>query len=169
MYQGDKVKKKQPTLYMLCGIPGSGKSTFIANHLTGIPYISSDYYLEKWAKEEGKTYEEIFGERVNQAIVEMGKDLQLMCAMGSDFVWDQTNINKNTRMGKLTRVPSQYKKVAIAFDVGLDVALERNSKRIRSIPEHIIRNMHEQFEWPRFEEGFDSILDAATFTKKDKS
>lgn len=157
--------KKQPIMYMLVGIPGSGKSTFIKEHLTGIPYVSSDYYIEKWAAAENKTYNDIFQNVAKKAQTEMYKDVDLMIAMKKDFVWDQTNISKEIRKKKLDKIPDLFRKVAIYFDVPADVAIERNNKRDRSIPEFVIRQMSGNFEYPTLEEGFTDVVDANIFER----
>jgi predicted kinase len=46
---------------------------------------------------------------------------------------------------------------AVFFDVPLDVCLERNRKRDRSVSEEIMRKMAEKLKPPVFEEGFEKI------------
>lgn len=157
--------KKQPIAYMLVGIPGSGKSTFVREYLSNIPYVSSDYYLEKWAKERGTTYNDIFMNEVKNSQAEMYKDLDIMIAMKNDFIWDQTNIDKKTRAAKLKKIPDFYRKVAVYFPVDLEVAKSRNAARNRSIPSHVIESMHDKFEIPTLDEGFDTIVDGVSFDK----
>jgi predicted kinase len=46
---------------------------------------------------------------------------------------------------------------AVFFDVPLEVCLERNSKRDRSVSEDVMRKMGEKLKPPVFEEGFAKI------------
>ena len=46
---------------------------------------------------------------------------------------------------------------AVFFDVPLDVCLERNSKRDRSVSEDVMRKMGDRLKPPIFEEGFTKI------------
>jgi predicted kinase len=50
-----------------------------------------------------------------------------------------------------------YEVQAVFFDVPLDVCLERNSKRDRSVSEDIMRKMGEKLKPPAFDEGFSKI------------
>ena len=51
-----------PVAYILIGLPGSGKSTWIRNNQTKDDFvvISSDDEIEKYAKSQSKTYSEVF-------------------------------------------------------------------------------------------------------------
>jgi predicted kinase len=50
-----------------------------------------------------------------------------------------------------------YEVQAVFFDVPLDVCLERNSKRDRSVSEDVMRKMGDRLKPPIFEEGFTKI------------
>src|SRR5271157_215797 len=50
-----------------------------------------------------------------------------------------------------------YEVQAVFFDVPLDVCLERNRKRDRSVSEEVMRKMAERLKPPVFEEGFAKI------------
>ena len=40
---------KQPKLYMLIGVPGSGKTTWAKEQMLDCAYISTDKYVEEYA------------------------------------------------------------------------------------------------------------------------
>jgi predicted kinase len=46
---------------------------------------------------------------------------------------------------------------AVFFDVPLEVCLQRNSQRERSVSEDVMRKMAEKLRPPVFEEGFEKI------------
>jgi len=55
-------------LYMLVGVPGSGKSTWVANQKFEDAIIaSSDAYIDTVAAKSGKTYNEIFSRAIGYA------------------------------------------------------------------------------------------------------
>lgn len=149
------MPKGNPVMYMMVGLPGSGKSTHVRK--IGAPFVSSDYYIEKWAKEQGKTYNEIFKESVKQAMNSLREDVEFMLSHDGSFIWDQTNLTKKVREERLSKIPAHYKKIAVVIDAPINVCLERNQKRDRSIPEHIIKSMYMTFELPSLDEGFDEI------------
>lgn len=156
------VVKPKKTAYIMVGLPGSGKSTWRFDKLkyTPIPtgIVSSDDHIEDAAKKRGTTYNDIFKDYAKTAMYLMHRDLENFISEGMDIIWDQTNLNVKSRAAKLAKIPDDYEKVAVVFCLPLEKCLQRNAKRERSIPDHIIRNMHESFEMPTFEEGFDHIL-----------
>jgi predicted kinase len=50
-----------------------------------------------------------------------------------------------------------YEVQAVFFDVPLEVCLERNSQRDRSVSEEVMRKMADRLKPPVFEEGFEKI------------
>jgi 5-methylcytosine-specific restriction protein A len=53
-----------PKCYQLIGVPGAGKSTWLnsQNWIEGMEYVSTDHHVHAYAKEQGKTYKEVFEE-----------------------------------------------------------------------------------------------------------
>jgi predicted kinase len=148
-------------LVMLCGVPTSGKSTYV-NKLLAMTYwknsvvLSTDYYVEFYAKEQGKTYNEVFDEHIKEATQMMDKLLKFAIDQGKDIIWDQTNLTAGTRKKKLRRLPPEYHRGVIYFEVSLEEALERNNHREgKFIPKDILKRMWHQFEIPTVSEGFE--------------
>ena len=146
---------------MLCGIPTSGKSTYV-DKLLAMDYwknsvvLSTDYYIEFYAKEQGKTYNEVFDEHIKEATQMMDKLLKFAIDQGKDIIWDQTNLTAGTRKKKLRRLPPEYHRGVIYFEVSLEEALERNNHREgKFIPKDILKRMWHQFEIPTVSEGFE--------------
>lgn len=152
-----------PELVMLCGIPTSGKSTYVKK-LKKIDYwkdavvLSTDNYIEEYAKRVGQTYNEVFDDVIPDATREL--ELQLIMAKdkGKNIIWDQTNLSIKTRKNKLRKIPSFYARGVIYFEVSLEDALERNKHREgKFIPESILKRMWHQFEIPTHNEDFDYV------------
>lgn len=146
---------------MLCGVPTSGKSTYV-NKLLAMTYwknsvvLSTDYYVEFYAKQQGKTYNEVFDEHIKEATQMMDKLLKFAIDQGKDIIWDQTNLTAGTRKKKLRRLPPEYHRGVIYFEVSLEEALERNNHREgKFIPKDILKRMWHQFEIPTVSEGFE--------------
>jgi tRNA uridine 5-carbamoylmethylation protein Kti12 len=148
---------------MLCGIPTSGKSTYV-DKLLRLDYwqnsvvLSTDYYIEFYAKQQGKTYNEVFDEYVKEATKQMDELLQYAIKNNKHIIWDQTNLTTGTRKKKLRRVPPEYHCGVIYFQLSLEEALERNNHRKgKFIPKDILKRMWHQFEVPIIEEGFEYV------------
>ncbi len=150
-------------LIMLCGIPTSGKSTYVKK-LKSMKYwenavvLSTDNYIEEQAKRLGMTYNEIFDDTISDATRELELQLNMAKDKGNDIIYDQTNLSKKTRRKKLSKLPSYYRRTAVWFQIDLEEALKRNKMRDgKFIPESILKRMYHQFEVPTYDEEFDFI------------
>jgi tRNA uridine 5-carbamoylmethylation protein Kti12 len=150
-------------LVMLVGIPCSGKSTFV-NELKKIPYwenavvLSTDAYIEKQAQRMGMTYNQIFDDVIDSATRQLEIDFIQAKNDGRDIIWDQTNLTIKSRRKKLSKLPSNYRRGVVYFEISLEEALERNKHREgKLIPEDILKRMYHQFEIPTIAEGFDYV------------
>lgn len=151
-------------MYMLIGVPGSGKSWWTSYRcpLVNPVVLSSDAYIEEHARKINKTYNEIFRDHIDDAI----KNTNLMCQKaieeGKDIIWDQTNLDKKSRARKLARFSSKkYKKIAVYCHASHDDIFAVNEKRRefgRTIPEPVLLDMISRFEYPSLDEGFDDII-----------
>ena len=152
-----------PELVMLCGIPCSGKSTYVNKLLTyeyweNAVVLSTDNYIEEQAKRLGMTYNEVFQDCIDEATRQLEMSFVRAKEEGKRIIWDQTNLSIKTRKKKLIKVPSIYKRTAVWFQVDLEEALKRNGTREgKFIPESILKRMYHQFEIPTLEEGFDFV------------
>jgi predicted kinase len=148
---------------MLCGIPTSGKSTYVEK-LKKISYwenavvLSTDAYIEKQVQRLGRTYNEIFDDVIDDATREFELEFNAAKNDGRDIIWDQTNLTVKTRRKKLSKLPSWYHRGAVYFEITLEEALKRNETREgKYIPKSILKRMYHQFEIPTTTEGFDYV------------
>lgn len=150
-----------PKLYMMIGVPGSGKSTWIGKNKNQSALIaSSDAFIDRKAESEGKTYNDVFASHIkaaNQYALQVARqafDLNL------DLIWDQTNINRKSRAAKLAMVPAHYEKIAVYFPTPSTDEHERRlaSRPGKQIPAHIMKSMVGALEAPTVDEGFDRII-----------
>jgi predicted kinase len=152
-----------PECVFLCGIPCSGKSTYVEK-LKKIPYwenavvLSTDAYIEKQAQRMGMTYNQIFDDVIDNATRELELAFIEAKDRGENLIWDQTNLTVKTRKKKLSKLPSFYARGVIYFEISLEEALERNKNREgKFIPENILKRMYHQLEIPTKNEDFDYV------------
>lgn len=146
---------------MLIGVPGAGKTTWIKNNKKDAVVLSTDNYIERYAMKTGKTYNDMFKELIGTATKEMDRDLAHAIENGRDIIWDQTNLTPKSRKSKLSKIPSNYRKIAVFFSVPKDLRDRLASRPGKTIPEPVILSMINQLTPPSKEEGFDEIINAS--------
>ncbi len=152
-----------PRLYMLVGVPGSGKSTWRnANPLPGAVTISTDDYIDFVADRQGITYGEAFKDNIKTATQLADQKARKAFAAGDDVVWDQTNLTRKGRAPKLAMVPEEYEKIAVFFPTPDNDELKRRlaSRPGKTIPPHIVLGMVSTLQEPTEDEGFDRVIRA---------
>ena len=150
---------------MLVGVPGSGKSTIcneLLNHSNDLIVLSTDEYIEKYAKERNKTYDEVHRESVADAQKWMNNQIRVLMNEKKNFIWDQTNVFKSARRKKIANLKQKkYNIVAVVLELSPEELTNRLSKRENSggkhISEKIIQDMLASYERPSYEEGFCDI------------
>lgn len=146
--------------YQLIGVPGSGKSTWIKNQdwAKDIPVVSTDNFVEAYAKEQGKTYSEVFDEYMPIAVKLMANQALICQANGLDVIWDQTSTSVNARKRKFNTLP-KYEHIAVVFKTPEPEELARRlaSRPGKNIPDHVMRSMIDGFQMPTEDEGFTEI------------
>lgn len=155
------MTEQQPKLYMLVGPPCSGKSTWVDQHFPTTPVISTDRYIEQYANLAGKTYSEIFDEAIKPATNKMYADLKIYIDHDMDIIWDQTNLTPRARESKLFKVPDNYEKIAVVFNVSEAEFMKRNKIRAqngKNISIEVFRNMMSTYAAPTVSEGFNFII-----------
>ena len=150
----------KPILYMLIGIPASGKSTWIKNHKHDAVIIDTDSYLDDVAYKAGLTYSNVFAAHSKAAEKAMYTKLAQAVKDRKDILWDQTNLTIKSRMKKLAMIPDDYDKIAVIFKNPDHDELRRrlDSRPGKDIPMPIIRNMINSYQPPHDSEGFDKVI-----------
>jgi predicted kinase len=150
---------------MLCGIPTSGKSTYVQKHLLESELseeyvvLSTDAFIERRALENNISYNDAVGVFYKDAEKRMYLDLQLALLDNRNIVWDQTNLTPKTRRFKTSKIGSKYHRTAVWFDVSLEEAMIRNQQRAgKIIPGSVLKQMFHTFVPPTQSEGFDQII-----------
>jgi predicted kinase len=153
---------QQCKLYVLVGVPGSGKSTWHSEQewMQDAAYISTDRYVEEFAKSMGKTYSEVFKEVMPKCVEYMTGDVIHAREAEQDIVWDQTSTTIQSRSKKLRMLPNYYA-IAVVFN---SIEREELNRRLQSrydsgkiIPENVVQDMINNWEEPTLDEGFNEI------------
>ena len=149
-----------PKCYQLIGVPAAGKSTWInsQNWIGGMEYVSTDHHVHAYAKEQGKTYEEVFKDYMPTAVDLMAQEVVAARTAGRDVLWDQTSTTIKSRARKFNMLPN-YEHIAVVFTTpAVAVLKERLANRVgQPIPWEVVQGMIDNFEYPTNEEGFKEI------------
>lgn len=147
-------------LYVLVGVPGSGKSTWVKNQdwVKDCVVVSTDEFVEDYAKECGTTYSDVFADYMPTAVKLMADKVVRAREAGKDIIWDQTSTTVASRARKFNMLPDYYK-IAVVFKTPEHKELMRRliSRPGKEIPDHVIASMIGSWEDPSEEEGFNEI------------
>jgi predicted kinase len=152
---------------LLCGLPGSGKSTYAANFMANteepVLLLSSDALLEDMAAEHGVTYQEAYVQWATKAQAEVLSMAEFAISEGIDVVWDQTNLTQAQRAERAAPFfAADYEVIAVAFEAPQSVLKERIAARAsamgKTIPSSVLETMGKTYQRPDENEGFDHIV-----------
>jgi len=133
------------------GLPGSGKTTWFGRR--GVTPLSSDLL-------RNILFDDVEEQRYQGLVFSTLRSLlraRLIARMPWNYV-DATNLSIHERRQWIKMAKSfGYEVQAVFFDVPLEVCLERNRQRERSVSEDVMRKMAERLKPPVFEEGFAKI------------
>lgn len=146
---------KRPRLIVLCGVPGSGKSHYAMNKSIADPnlvWLSSDAFREK-----------LYGDancQDNPGMVfeAMQKEAIKALENGFDVIYDATSITRKARASILNIVPKYVQKCCVIIWAPIDVCIERDKVRKRTVGKEVIDKMLRRFEAPFYDEGFEQIV-----------
>jgi predicted kinase len=133
------------------GLPGSGKTTWFKRR--GVTPLSSDML-------RSILFDDITEQRYQGLVFSTLRSLlraRLIAKMPWNYV-DATNLSAHERRQWIKMAKSfGYEAQAVFFDVPLEVCMERNSRRERTVSDEVMRKMAERLRPPSFKEGFSKI------------
>ncbi len=133
------------------GLPGSGKTTWFKRR--GVTPLSSDML-------RSILFDDITEQRYQGLVFSTLRSLlraRLIAKMPWNYV-DATNLSAHERRQWIKMAKSfGYEAQAVFFDVPLEVCMERNSKRERTVSDDVMKKMAERLRPPSFKEGFSKI------------
>ena len=136
------------TLYVMCGIPGCGKTTWALNFINNknINYVSRDKIRMELLK-DGEDYfsheKEVFCKFVNI--------IRNSLKENKDIIADATHINKFSRKKLFAAIGDiDYSIIFVYFNTPLEVCLGRNGLRSgrARVPDETIKTMWNNFQKP---------------------
>lgn len=149
-----------PKCYQLVGVPGSGKSTWIKDQIwaLGLNIVSTDVWVEDYAKRMAKTYSEVFTEYMPIAVKLMADHVVKCRENNHDIIWDQTSTTVASRRRKFRMLPD-YEHIAVVFGTPTtDELVSRLAGRAgKDVPWEVVQGMIDNFEMPTEDEGFIEI------------
>ena len=149
-----------PTCYQLVGVPAAGKSTWIKDQTwaLGLTVVSTDSFVEDYARSQGKTYTEVFKDYMPTALDLMAEQVVRARELGHDIIWDQTSTTVASRTRKFNMLPD-YDHIAVVFPTPpMEELKQRLANRPgKEIPTEIVDNMIANFVMPTETEGFREI------------
>lgn len=146
-----------PKLYVLVGLPGSGKSTYAKE------YIESQFINRAKVISTDAIRQELTGseqdQTLNREVFKLFHErIRRYLELGYDVIADATNITIKSRAAILACTKGiNCIKIATVFGTDIQSCLQNNFKRKRRVPEDIIYSMCSKFQIPFYEEGFDVI------------
>lgn len=144
-------------LYVLCGCPGSGKTTWAHKYLRYNAYISRDEIRFNLLRDNDNYF--AHEKEVFDAFV---KDIVKALKNGGNVVADATHIHRASRLKLLKAIDEHYINYDVRFiffDICLAVCSQRNAKREgrARVPDAVIHTMFDRITVPTVGE-FDNCV-----------
>lgn len=143
-----------PDFIMLCGLPGSGKTTFCNRYKDDKDYliVSSDLIRESFGdiNDQSKNNEvfQIVHHRIKEGLKK-----------GFNVIQDSTNLSRKRRIAFLKELGDiQCKKICVLLGTPFEFCLAQNFARERQVPEEVMCRMYKNFQMPCTYEGWDEII-----------
>ena len=133
-------------VYIMVGLPGSGKDTYIKENFPNIPTVCRDDIR----KEIGLKGDKPQGNKKEETLVTniVNNKIKEYCRTKIDFIINATSLKKFYRDGLIGQVLPYNPYIEIIYIEA--PTIEDNLKRRKGqIPENIILNMQDNFDFPR--------------------
>lgn len=141
-------------LIMLCGLPGSGKSTWAENNKEKLNAVvhSSDAIREELGDINDQSQNDLVFNTLHKRVKE---DL----LNGKNVIYDSTGLKRKNRLHLLNNILKDVpcEKICVLFATPYECCIKNNNTRDRKVPEHVIERMYKNFEVPCEQEGWDDI------------
>lgn len=154
----------EPAFIMLCGVAGSGKSTFagrLAAVIPGAVTLSSDARLEVIAARDTISYQAAYRAYAETVLEELFSDARRALGERQPVIWDQTHLKRQARVQRLSLVPDGYRRIAVALEAPSEIIMHRLQAREAAtgkvIPPEVLKLQRAAYARPSADEGFDEV------------
>ena len=157
---------KTKTLYLLCGLPCSGKSTYIKNNFSNINVLSRDEELLKYGHYKFRSkklkHREIWKKINKKDQIRISdifdRKLKRLIELGEDIVIDRMLITKESRKKIIKQVGPDYNIKIIFMNVNpVELLFIRNEERFKKegkyVKPEILKDMIKKLQIPTKEES----------------
>ena len=144
----------RPKLIILCGPPGAGKTTYAIKYIEehpGTVHLSSDNIRKELHGDESiqDNPNAVFAIMQNRAIACLN--------FGSNVIYDSTAMTRKDRAGIIAACPKFTKIECHIVWAPIEVCIERDAARKRTVGKDVIDRMLKRFQAPYYDEGIDEI------------
>lgn len=145
------------TVYVMCGVSGSGKSTYAQKILKDMPHtklISTDAIRkELWGDENDQRRPDVV---FKVAYERIERELR----RNYDVVFDATNLKVKDRIKLIEFVKGleiEAEFYCIVMSTSLEECIEAQELRERKVPRAVIEKQYKSMQYPFIDEGWDVI------------
>lgn len=126
---------------MMCGLPGTGKDTWISKHASGLAVVCMDEIrIELGIKPT---------DNQGRVIQEAKERARVLLRRGEDFVWNSTNLNRQRRTQLLSLFLSYGAHTTVVYiETDPSTHRKRNAKRADAVPDREVDAMIGRLELP---------------------
>lgn len=148
-------KMDRPTLILLVGPPGTGKTTYAHKYIEkhpGTVHLSSDDIRK-----------ELYGDETIQNNPGLVFDIMQKRAVdglnfGYDVIYDSTAMTRKDRAGIIAACSKFTKIECHIIWAPIETCIERDAARKRTVGKDVIDRMLKRFQAPYYDEGIDTII-----------
>ena len=144
----------RPVLILLCGIPGSGKTTWAKNYISKNPdfiHLSSDAIRAELYGDEN-----IQGNPVEVFTLMQKKAVESLNA-GYNVVYDATSMTRKDRASIISMCPKFTHIQCNIIWAQIETCIERDATRERTVGKEVIDRMLKRFQPVFYDEGINEI------------
>ena len=156
-------RQQEPNLYyvpyedfccdvtMVCGLPGSGKDTWLTRNRPELPVLSLDEIRRELGIEPTANQGEV---------VQLASERCRECMRSkTSFAFNATNILKQTRQRWIDLFADYNARIELVYlEPPFDKLLSQNKSRTYAVPEDVIKNLATKYEPPTWTEGHRLIM-----------
>jgi predicted kinase len=146
----------RPSIVVLCGPAGCGKSTFAERHFRATQIISSDWARGRVADDERDQRYNAQAFALVRFLIEQRLTLNRLCVIDSTALAPQDR-RELLDLARRYQVPTTL----LLFNVPLQTCIERDEKRERSVGRSVVERQYQAFEQSKEtvpQEGFDQVV-----------